>query len=43
MKRLKTGKRKGTYAELSGPRKQLKQLKAYYLQGGKWHRVKEAV
>lgn len=33
-------KRKGFYAELTGPKKVVKQLQAYYLQGGKWRKVK---
>lgn len=37
---LKTKKRKGLYAEASGPRRKVKYLTAYFLQGGKWKRVK---
>lgn len=37
---LKTKKRKGLYAEASGAKRKVKYLTAYYLQGGKWRKVK---
>lgn len=33
-------KKKGFYAVLSGQKKKVKYLQAYYFQGGKWHKVK---
>lgn len=34
-------KRKALYAELSGLKRVVKYLQAYYLQGGKWRKVKK--
>lgn len=34
-------KRKAFYVELSGPKRKVIYLQAYYLQGGKWHKVKK--
>ena len=34
-------KRKGFYAEISFGKRKVKYLQAYYLQGGKWRKVKK--
>jgi hypothetical protein len=34
-------KKKAFYAEVTGPKRVVKYLQAYYLQGGKWHKVKK--
>lgn len=39
--KLKTKSRKGLDADFSGPRKRIKQLIAYYFQGGKWYKTKK--
>lgn len=34
-------KRKALYATVTGPKRIVKYLQAYYLQGGKWRKVKQ--
>lgn len=34
-------KRKALYATVTGPKRIVKQLQAYYYQGGKWLKVKK--